>query len=153
MATTWYEIKTEYINGNISLRELAKKVGVSYSQIAKVAAAEKWTESRGNQRIILEAETNQKAKEKITDALAETYAREATVEAESRILAKELTLQLLRNVKDTQDTNDLRRLVQCLVDMGVFDRKSADGQENHNNLLDVIQSTEEIDTDDLPEVE
>ena len=153
MATTWYEIKTEYINGNISLRELAKKVGVSYSQIAKVAAAEKWTESRGNQRIILEAETNQKAKKKITDALAETYAREATVEAESRILAKELTLQLLRNVKDTQDTNDLRRLVQCLVDMGVFDRKSADGQEKHNNLLDVIQSTEEIDTDDLPEVE
>lgn len=149
----WYEIRSKYINRNISLRKLAEESGVSYSQIAKVAASEKWKESRKNQRIKIESEANKKAQEKISDALADAFANEATIEAEARILAKELTLQLLQNVKDTQDTNDLRRLVQCLVDMGVFERKNGDSNEKQNNLLQAIQSTEEIDIDDLPEVE
>lgn len=153
LATNWHEIRAEYVNGNISLRKLAEKVGVSYSQIAKVAASERWKESRTNQRIKIELSTNQKTQEKISEVLSDTFVNEAKIEAESRILAKELTLQLLQNVKDTQDTNDLRRLVQCLVDMGVFDRKNGENNEKKNNLLQAIQDTEEINTDDLPEVE
>lgn len=47
MAVDWLKIKSEYVNGNISLRKLAEKTeGITYSQIAKVAASEKWTEAR-----------------------------------------------------------------------------------------------------------
>lgn len=66
MAVDWLKIKSEYVNGNISLRKLAEKTeGITYSQIAKVAAAEKWSEARENQRIIIESRQNQEIAEVI----------------------------------------------------------------------------------------
>ena len=67
MAVDWLKIKTEYVNGNISLRKLAEKTeGVTYSQMAKVAAAEKWSEARDKQRIKIESKQNQE----IADVIA-----------------------------------------------------------------------------------
>lgn len=37
--------------------------------------------------------------------------------------------------------------------LGLFDGKGGQATETRNNLLDAIRDTEEIDTDDLPEVE
>lgn len=66
MAVDWLKIKSEYVNGNISLRKLAEKTeGITYSQIAKVAAAEKWSEARENQRIKIESKQNQEIAEVI----------------------------------------------------------------------------------------
>lgn len=66
MAIDWLEIKSEYVNGNISLRKLAEKTDdITYSQLAKVAAAEKWSEARKNQRIKIESKQNQKIAEVI----------------------------------------------------------------------------------------
>lgn len=66
MAVDWLKIKSEYVNGNISLRKLAEKTdGVTYSQMAKVAAAEKWKEAREKQRIKIESKQNQKIAEVI----------------------------------------------------------------------------------------
>lgn len=66
MAVNWLKIKSEYVNGNISLRKLAEKTdGVTYSQMAKVAAAEKWSEAREKQRIEIESKQNQKIAEVI----------------------------------------------------------------------------------------
>lgn len=66
MAVNWLKIKAEYVNGNISLRKLAEKTdGVTYSQMAKVAAAEKWKEAREKQRIKIESKQNQKIAEVI----------------------------------------------------------------------------------------
>ena len=66
MAVDWLEIKSEYVNGNISLRKLAEKTDdITYSQLAKVAAAEKWSEARKNQRIKIESKQNQKIAEVI----------------------------------------------------------------------------------------
>lgn len=66
MAVDWLKIKSEYVNGNISLRKLAEKTeGITYSQIAKVAAAEKWSEAREEQRIKIESKQNQKIAEVI----------------------------------------------------------------------------------------
>lgn len=64
MAVDWLKIKSEYVNGNISLRKLAEKTeGITYSQLAKVAAAEKWSEARKNQRIKIESKQNQEIAE------------------------------------------------------------------------------------------
>lgn len=66
MAVDWLQIKSEYVNGNISLRKLAEQTeGITYSQIAKVAAAEKWSEARENQRIKIESKQNQEIAEVI----------------------------------------------------------------------------------------
>ena len=66
VAVDWLKIKSEYVNGNISLRKLAEKTeGITYSQLAKVAAAEKWSEAREKQRIIIESKQNQKIAELI----------------------------------------------------------------------------------------
>lgn len=66
VAIDWLEIKSEYVNGNISLRKLAEKTDdITYSQLAKVAAAEKWSEARKNQRIKIESKQNQKIAEVI----------------------------------------------------------------------------------------
>lgn len=75
MAVDWLKIKAEYVNGNISLRKLATKVEVSYSQLAKVAAAEKWNEARENQRIKIESKQNQKIAEKIAEKEANRITR------------------------------------------------------------------------------
>ena len=44
----WKKIKTEYIAGGTSYRELAKKYNVSFSSLRKVAAKEQWTQLRNN---------------------------------------------------------------------------------------------------------
>lgn len=49
IATADYsKLKTEYLRGNISYRELAKKYNVSFSTLRKVAAKEQWTQLRNN---------------------------------------------------------------------------------------------------------
>lgn len=70
----WTKIKTEYVTGDISLRKLAEKNGVSYSQIAKKAASENWVSIRKQQRIKIESKTNQKTIEKISDSASEIAA-------------------------------------------------------------------------------
>lgn len=153
MAVDWLAIRNDYINGGGSYRKLAEKYGVSASRLMQKAAKEKWKDEREANISRTYEKTKQKTQKKISDALSDTAAKEATIDAESRVLAKELTLRLLKNVKETEDTNDLRRLVQCLVDMGVFDSKNGESHDKKNNLLQAIQSTEEINTDDLPEIE
>lgn len=46
MAADWKKIKAEYLRGGVSYRELAKKYGVSFSTLRKVASKEKWTDLR-----------------------------------------------------------------------------------------------------------
>ena len=48
MAADWLKIKSEYVSGNVSYRELSEKYGVSQSVIRKRAAAEKWTGTKRN---------------------------------------------------------------------------------------------------------
>ena len=47
-AADYSKLKKEYLRGNISYRELAKKHGVSFSTLRKVAAKEQWTQLRNN---------------------------------------------------------------------------------------------------------
>lgn len=150
MAVDWLAIRNDYINGGGSYRKLAEKYGVSASGLMQKAAKEKWKEEREANVSKTEAKTKQKTQEKISDALSDEAA------AKSRIRAK--LIRMAENWIDSQkddvgDTSDYRRIVQSCVDMGIFGSKSKGDADKQNNLLQAIQTTEEITTDDLPEVE
>ena len=151
MAVNWHEIKNEYINGNISLRKLAEKVGVSYSQIAKVAASEKWKESRENQRIKIELNANRKTQEKIAEALSEEAAAKARIR-----------LKLIKMAEDwvdkqegaVNDPADYRRIVQSCMDMGVFEPGSVNpGERSEDDPLTkaLMEEAERMQNGELSE--
>lgn len=75
MATNWTKIKNEYINGNISYRELAKKHRVGFSALKTRGAKEHWYEKREKQRNTIEQKLEQKTAEKIAEKEADRIAR------------------------------------------------------------------------------
>ena len=147
--TNWREIRSKYINQNISLRKLAEEVGVSYSQIAKVAAAEKWTESRENQRIEIESETNKKAQEKISDTLAE----EAAVKARIRLKLIKMAEDWVDKQDGTvNDPADYRRIVQSCMDMGVFNPDAVNAGETREDdplTVSLMEEAERLENADI----
>lgn len=150
MAVDWLAIRNDYINGGGSYRKLAEKYGIPFSVLKDKAVGEKWKQAKEQQTNNVRTLTEQKTQEKISDALSEEAA------AKSRIRAK--LIRMAENWIDSQednvgDTSDYRRIVQSCVDMGIFDSKSKDNTDKQNNLLQAIQTTGEISTDDLPEVE
>ena len=44
--TNWNELRVRYVSGSMSLKQLAKEHGVSYSQVSKHASQEHWREQR-----------------------------------------------------------------------------------------------------------
>lgn len=67
----WAVIKNEYVNTNISTRELAKKYGVSHSQVARRSAKSKWPEQRETLRNKTEALCLQKTAEAVSSLQAD----------------------------------------------------------------------------------
>ena len=134
MAVDWLKIKTEYINGAISLRNLATKSGVSYSQLAKKAANEKWSEQRESQRITIESETNQKAVEKISDS-----------ESECMAIKSRLKLKFYKEIERRMETageadgQELRRLVQNFKDMCDI-RDTGEVEDGESPLAELIRN-------------
>jgi hypothetical protein len=62
----WKPIKAEYLKSNISYEKLAKKYGVPFSTLCKVAAKERWADLRKNVGL--------KADIKITETIANAQA-------------------------------------------------------------------------------
>lgn len=50
ITTDWAKLRAEYVNGSISLADLAKKYGVKISTLKKHSAEEKWSEERQKKR-------------------------------------------------------------------------------------------------------
>ncbi|MGN0449440.1 MAG: hypothetical protein ACI4G0_03665 [Ruminococcus sp.] len=48
--TDWAKIRAEYVNGSISLADLAKKYGVKIGTVKRHSAEEKWSEERQQKR-------------------------------------------------------------------------------------------------------
>jgi hypothetical protein len=142
MAVDWLKIKTEYVNGNISLRKLAEKSDISYSQLAKVAASEKWNEARESQRIKTESETNRKTEEKVSDALSDEAAAKARIKASMMRLAEGWFIRqeklIAENPEEAVEPSAFRKMVQSCVDLGVID--TAHGAVDSNDLKELSDS-------------
>lgn len=75
MAADWLKIKSEYVSGNVSYRELSEKYGVSQSVIRKRAAAEKWTGTKTEQRNKIRTKVEQKVAERTAEMEADRIVR------------------------------------------------------------------------------
>ena len=120
-SVNWLKIKNEYINGNISHRDLAKKHGVSYSAARDHAKKEQWTEKRNKQRSKISEKMEQKTAEKLAEQQASHVVNIAMLnymvaEALEKHLADDLRMRIaeakdlkaytgaLRDIKDIQGT-------------------------------------------------
>lgn len=111
MAVDWLRIKTEYINGDISYRDLAKKWSVPFPTLRDRAARESWKEAKEQQRNNVVTETSQKTVNKISDNESEI----ASIKSRIRLkIYQELESRLNT---DGVDGADFRRLVQNYKDM------------------------------------
>ena len=68
-------IRNEYIHGNSSYRDLAKKYGVSYQRICQIGKAEGWVEKRKKQHDKIGAKVEQKTAEKLAEKEANRLLR------------------------------------------------------------------------------
>lgn len=101
MLVDWLTIKTEYINSNISQRDIAKKYNVSFSTLQVRARKEKWTEERKKQYDEIEASVRQKAldvisKQKIDRVTKLLTISDALVE-QLETATQQLNKQMIRN--------------------------------------------------------
>lgn len=60
----WEKIKTEYVTTDISLRSLAKKHKLTYSNLSKKCVKEKWVEARSQHRDKIASQIESKAVQK-----------------------------------------------------------------------------------------
>lgn len=131
MAVDWLKIKTEYINGDISYRALAKKWSVPFPTLRDRAVREFWTEAKEQQRNKVVTETAQKTADKISDNESEI----ASIKSRIRLkIYQELEHRLNANGVDGAD---FRRLVQNYKDMNDIEIVDVP-QTDDDGLLDAL---------------
>ena len=118
MAVDWIAIRNDYINGGGSYRKLAEKYGISFAVLKDKAVGEKWKQAKEQHANSIRTETEQKARDKISDALSD----EAASKARIRVRLLQLGENWLNGVEEIADTYAFRRMVQSFADMGVFEK-------------------------------
>lgn len=91
----WAAIKTEYITTQISTRDIAKKYGVSHSQIARRSSREKWAQHRET----LRNETETLWLQKTAEAVSDVQTDRSVQLMEGGQLSVELLIERLREMK------------------------------------------------------
>lgn len=125
----WLTIRNDYINGGGSYRGLAQKYGVSFNTLKERAVDEGWKALKEEQHHKTATATQQKTKEKISDALSDQAAAKARIRTKLMRMAEEW---IDRQENKVGDTADYRRMVQSCMDMGVFNEeiiKAGEGRE------------------------
>lgn len=142
MAVDWLRIKSEYVNGGVSYRELSEKYGVSQSAIRKKAAAEKWTGTKTEQLHKIGTTAEQKTVDKISDALSDEAAAKVRIKASMMRLAEGWFAKQERIIaaspeENVVDPNEFRKMVQSCVDLGIMEVQEGVGIED-DGLLEAL---------------
>lgn len=142
----WGKIRTEYVTGEKSYRELAKKHGVSMSQLSEVASKEGWAKLRAEHRAETAAKAEQKLQEQQAGALADELegirrtARNLSAAIEKKSLGKRLDSKSLRElVSATKDLAAILRDVfdqPNLLNQAKLDKETGKGPEAVEVMLD-----------------
>ena len=116
----WSKIKTAYVTSEMSQREVAKKYGVSESQLAVRASNEGWVQLRREHRRKVEEKAKQKAAEKKADMMAAQLVDIGTAGENLAALIAEIStetrsLRIGRTKK--ADTKAIRNLTGSLKDL------------------------------------
>lgn len=142
----WGKIRTEYVTGEKSYRELARKHGVSMSQLSEVASKEGWAKLRAEHRAETAAKAEQKLQEQQAGALADELegirrtARNLSAAIEKKSLGKRLDSKSLRElVSATKDLAAILRDVfdqPNLLNQAKLDKETGKGPEAVEVVLD-----------------
>lgn len=114
MAIDWLAIKSDYVNGGGSYRELAKKHGLNKDTIAKKAKAEDWGIQKGIQTDKIQTAIIQKTAEQISDAHATALSHISNV-AEKVVLLAEKAVDSMGD-KKAIPVDDLAKIAKILKD-------------------------------------
>lgn len=140
--TDWNRIKSEYIAGGISQRQLAKKYNLPWSTLQKRANREKWADSRK------EAcnKTVQKVIQKTAERKADNAALAADIKRKGLIILDSLfddfaqvrATEHRESRKGITDIKRLRDLTQAFRDL-TDDMQTAEGPSNEllQSLIDL----------------
>jgi len=111
----WAKIKAEYVQGNVTLEDLAKKYEYSLSSMLKRSAKEKWSEERNIYCIKLE-EKKQEKKTEILVAESASFDANCLRPAQSAIelIEKRIAEIKKRGNLSYQDTKELEKLGAAL---------------------------------------
>ena len=132
----WQKIKSEYISGDMTMREIAEAYGVTPGCVRDHASREHWTAERREHREQIAEMAKEKSTEKISDAYSDIEALKARMRV---MLFEELADRIA--VCSGLDSQDFRRLVQCYLDMVTAEMERSGG--NTNELLEALYKLED----------
>lgn len=145
IATVDYsKLKKEYLRGNISYRELAKKYDAPFGTLRKVAAKEQWTRLR--------AQARAKADTKIIDSISDKEAQRAVdiIDVADKLLGK------ISDLMDAVplDTQSMKHLTSALKDLkDIKGYKSAMDLKEQEARINKLIKDAERDDDTTNEIE
>jgi tRNA G10 N-methylase Trm11 len=106
LPVSWQKIKSEYVAGEASLRELAEKYGVSFSTIQKKSMEEKWRDLRKKKRRLTE--------EKVINAVS---SKEATKAVNIIDIADKLLDKIGEIAQFVSDPDSIKKLTSAIKDL------------------------------------
>ena len=145
MAADWLTIRTDYVNGGGSYRQLAEKYGVPFSTLRDQAIKGKWKKAKDAQWQEVVKETEQKTKEKIAESESEIAA------IHSRLRLK-IMQQLEIRLEQAEDGMEFRRLVQSYKDMCEITDGIGSTEETDDGFMDALNGTAEEDWSDESDI-
>lgn len=146
----WVPIRTEYINSNISYRDLAQKHKISFSTLEKRARKEGWKKLKDEQCDKIDKAVRQKTAEIIVEAETDRFTQllilADTAQAKIQEAFEQLTTYMDDYGRVTEseiiDVNRLRKLLASLKDLkdvlAVDSGTSAD-EKKQSELLNAIE--------------
>lgn len=151
MAVDWLAIRNDYINGGGSYRKLAEKYGVSFNTLKEKAVDEGWAKLKEEQHHKIAIRTQQKAQDKISDALSD----EAALKVRIRVGLLGLASDWVSKQTEILDTGDFRRMVQSCLDLGIIDAEESETRDDDGLLEALGKNAESLfnngdDSDMLP---
>ena len=140
----WKRIKAEYIAGEISLRKLADKYGVSFSTIQKKSMEEKWGDLRKKNR--------RKVEEKLIDSVSSKGAEKAAniIDVADKLLDKISEYVETIPLDMMSSTQALKHLTSALKDLKEIKgfKSDADMREQEARIRNLEKQAEAENKDD-----
>lgn len=134
--TDWNALRLEYINGTLSLRDLARKHGLSESTVGNRAVRHKWEQDRER----LRTEANIISQEKLTEDRIEQLLQFSSKDIELAILAKEKVELFLKSLQEATEAQTLNTLTNALATAQKVGRLAL-GAETSNSKVTATTTT------------
>lgn len=134
----WLRIKEEYLNTEITTRDLAAKYEISYGTLRNRSARERWSEQKSERVSKIVAECEQKAVEKTSEALSDEAAMKVRIRQKLLRIAEtwvdRYDHMMQTDPENAPETQDFRRMAQTCIDLGVADNVVS-GDESETGVI------------------